>query len=1237
MRLRSVASSPGFPVLRTSPVSDTPWQADSPTSWLSSRDFTFFVSHPAGSSGSVDASLQGHAYSPGSTYSVAAQPASSVVAVLRTAVVYADLSALHVSYALRDSDGRSLVSSRGLVVKILVTGSSSTLTSLPCAQSTDGIGDCSLAVPLGWFAAATTSQVSILMQVFYCTSVCVLAASAHAEDATLAASPVHTAVAVPGLLAVLPHSPRFRDDVFSVPITAHTNPSAGFALKAWSLRLAWNTSTLALVSFSSSSLFATPTTNQNDAAGTLRVAVVGTQSSTSLADVTGTSVLLLTATFRVRSDAAENYTQSSAVTLTALEFLNQGNFLFVENAGAQINDARGGNQTSGQLAVERLVTVGHVVLTDVADIINTAALSGSAVQRNVGVVAMYSRAATGSADVSAAFTCSSTDMAALGTSGRTLALSGAETRGAAVSVRVSSTGSGALLSTLPMRVWYPTSAIISLSDAVLNRISSSTAYQSTDLTVFATFGGANLTSIELVDVTSLVSVSIEDSSIVALDAESNLRGLAAGSTMLTVSSSPSLSVQTSVTVSDAAVELTALQVFLVTGVAWQTAAPAMVAQVPASSSFTAVAQLQHLLNAEGDVAKVHVFATFADNATQQVKSAEAFLAPTVAGVVVTNGTSNVSATMRVGIGATGYVGTVLTVTWRRGTETLGTGVGWANMTLPLPVLVTTTASQSRVAPPDDSATTSPISVASSFAIAATVHYGDGTSKDFSSDSRLNVSLAVASVGCASVQGLAQVVVSAGAGCASIEVLVQVPDLSSSLSATVVVPVVKIQTLRLSTAPYPSYSGSSAHTNVPLYRLDCTSYYQHTAASVLVNLSDSSEFTVTAQSSFSSSNPAVASLAASRLRSLSAGTTTLTATFDGHSTTQTVEVSDTSVSVTSAVLQAGGSASPYSFAALRSSTTGTAVALTFSDGTQFTNAADSGTLDWFPLSALVNFSTSDPAVVAVDSSGTLTLHDNHYRMVDVTVTAVCSGLSDGLSVAANLNPALGDVDLGSSSGLQFQPSGSTLSVPVRVNVAGCTLLAFQVEVNFDYDVLGATGAMAADWPALTSTLNDPVDEALFLGDDLQSSVGNGLVQLATLTLEIKQSAVTRLYGTVKVVTYVQGGQTYSIEEAAIDAGYGYAEVSMGILRARALGTVAPPRALRRRPARRLSECDGCTAGVLGDINGDCTFNANDVLEAARVYVGTVDYDALCAWKQQQLDQTLDGSFALGDVNCLRLEP
>ena len=634
-----------------------------------------------------------------------------------------------------------------------------------------------------------------------------------------------------------------------------------------------------------------------------------------------------------------------------------------------------------------------------------------------------------------------------------------------------------------------------------------------------------------------------------------------------------------------------------------------------------------------------MYAAFTDGAMQQVPTSEVVLASNVTGVVtevVDLGASQV-ATMTVAVGATAYVGDVVTATWRVGTETLGSGVSWANLTLPLPVLVVASAEESRVAPPDNSAATVPISLATSFAVSAVVHYDDGTSKDFSSDARLNVSLAAVSAACASVQGLAQVVLVAGASCTSIEVLVSVPALSLSLNATVVVPVVVLQQLQLSTEPFPSYSGSGTHTNVPLYRLDCTSQYQHATARVVAVLSDASQVTVTSQSSFSSSDAAVVSVGSSRLRSLSAGASTLQATFDGNVVSQTVTVSDTPVRMTAAVLSAGGASSSYSFTARRGSAVQAAVALTFDDGTRFSDATNTGTLDWFALSALLNFTSAVPSKVTVDGAGALTLLENHHRMVDVTVASMCSSLVDVLPVAANLSPALGDVDLGSSSGLQFQQSGSTLSVPVRVNMAGCTLLAFQVEVNFDYSVLGATAAAAVDWPTLTSTLNDPVDEALFLGDDLQSSVGNGLVQLATLTLEIKQSAVTRLYGTVKVVTYVQGGQTYSIEEAAIDAGLGYAELSMGILRVRALGTLAPPRALRRRPARRLSECDGCSAGVLGDVNGDCTFNANDVLEAARVYVGTVNYNALCPWKQQQLDQTLDGSFALGDVNYLRLEP
>jgi hypothetical protein len=63
-----------------------------------------------------------------------------------------------------------------------------------------------------------------------------------------------------------------------------------------------------------------------------------------------------------------------------------------------------------------------------------------------------------------------------------------------------------------------------------------------------------------------------------------------------------------------------------------------------------------------------------------------------------------------------------------------------------------------------------------------------------------------------------------------------------------------------------------------------------------------------------------------------------------------------------------------------------------------------------------------------------------------------------SPAANLNPPLGDVDLGFAVGLQFGNgvnAGDTLSIAMRVNSATANLLAFQVRVAFDADVFEAT--------------------------------------------------------------------------------------------------------------------------------------------------------------------------------------
>ena len=158
--------------------------------------------------------------------------------------------------------------------------------------------------------------------------------------------------------------------------------------------------------------------------------------------------------------------------------------------------------------------------------------------------------------------------------------------------------------------------------------------------VLATFGGEGLTSVTDVDVTALITLNIDDSSIAALDKVGGnrggvtyrLRGLTVGSTTLTVTSVPMLLVQSSVSVSDIAVQLSELQVLVVTGVAWETAAPATVALTPASASFSAVVQLEQKLEVEGDEAQVYAYAVFTDGTMQRVPANEVELAPKLGAV-----------------------------------------------------------------------------------------------------------------------------------------------------------------------------------------------------------------------------------------------------------------------------------------------------------------------------------------------------------------------------------------------------------------------------------------------------------------------------------------------------------------------------------------------------------------------------------------------------------------------------
>ena len=117
-----------------------------------------------------------------------------------------------------------------------------------------------------------------------------------------------------------------------------------------------------------------------------------------------------------------------------------------------------------------------------------------------------------------------------------------------------------------------------------------------------------------------------------------------------------------------------------------------------------------------------------------------------------------------------------------------------------------------------------------------------------------------------------------------------------------------------------------------------------------------------------------------------------------------------------------------------------------------------------------------------------------------------------------------VDLGANNALQFSVSGggTTVSVPVIVNVqGGHKLKAFQIYVDFDSDLLratgytdsvgGGTGASVA-FGGPTVALNSPVNQAKIVGNKVASPTG--LVQLATISLQLQSaSGVTLISGQV----------------------------------------------------------------------------------------------------------------------------
>ena len=546
-----------------------------------------------------------------------------------------------------------------------------------------------------------------------------------------------------------------------------------------------------------------------------------------------------------------------------------------------------------------------------------------------------------------------------------------------------------------------------------------------------------------------------------------------------------------------------------------------------------------------------------------------------------------------------------------------------------------------LAPEGDLATLGGIEVPSSASFDVMVDFRDPltnatSSRDFTLDPR--VSLAVSDAACAAlVESTMRTVAvpsdTSACGGASFGVTATLTLGATVLTSeeyTVALATFSALSLRLDASP----AGPTGVTT--LRKVQCTGTYQRARPHVVAALSTGAERTVTAQCSFASDAPSVVSVSGSGNGAIfagqAAGTAQIIATFGATATASMPLTSDSGAHATVASLSLYSV--PHVLHLPRNGTRSSALRAVLDDGTVYSSLHELG---WLEASAVVQYSSDAPAAVAIDRAGTLTLLDNHESRVSLSAETAClPTVLATATTAANLAVPYRAVDLGANDGLQFEPSGGAVPVPVVVNTwssAGTAykLVSFQVLLRFDPSLLladdfdegvgGNAGAQTA-FSGVTVTLNDPVDVALLVGDKDGASAPSGRVQLGTLSLAVQggASGVTRISGDlVGLITCAVCDGSDDEDELGlgpITDGAGYVVLSSarrrrGLQLGVSSHTLQPlpqqpsPRRLAAAAhGRKLSQEEGsCCGGVVGsdafygDVNGDCVFDIKDVRRAS----------------------------------------
>ena len=282
--------------------------------------------------------------------------------------------------------------------------------------------------------------------------------------------------------------------------------------------------------------------------------------------------------------------------------------------------------------------------------------------------------------------------------------------------------------------------------------------------------------------------------------------------------------------------------------------------------------------------------------------------------------------------------------------------------------------------------------------------------------------------------------------------------------------------------------------------------------------------------------------------------------------------------------------------------------------------------------LVNITSSQPSSVSINpTTGKMLLQTNYHTSIAITASAEFDGVAAvpaTVSIFANLDADIGDVDIGAALGPPIPPvaSGAVFSFPLTINSGRLALGAVTLELFYDETEVEILSTV--DTPPLVSSLRSPRGRVTTNGA-LTATPAGSRVLISTLTFRAMKDVLTSfsvhisLIGEQGTTNLIGNFKNLNSVASSVDVLIG-SPLAGRRRRAVHLDVNTPEVPLHRH--RRQS-----SGFIRGDVNEDGAFNAIDI-DFAQQYtadVGAKRARPVSTQVLQELDANGDGKIDAAD--------